>query len=174
MGGTASQGGIRFTSNFLFLAGAVGSWESRVPMVSRMMLRRCAVSLFSSLTTPTAKRIRYTYIRLHMQTPLSIAILFGVVTQKRFGHRSRQEKWLQRLVVNKRNFCSRADSYQATVRAALVSPDEPREDFIEAFPALHQDNLNLSLIFSDAVGDPIFRFAKVEVIRAQVLEGRME
>jgi len=57
---------------------------------------------------------------------------------------------------------------------ALVLLDEPREDFIEAFPALHQDNLNLSPILFDTVGDPIFRFAKVEVMRAQALEGRME
>lgn len=52
--------------------------------------------------------------------------------------------------------------------------DEPRENFIEAFPALHQNYLNLSLILLDAVGDPILCFAKVEVMRAQVLEGRME
>jgi len=60
------------------------------------------------------------------------------------------------------------------VRAPLALPDEPREDFIEAFPALHQDNLNLSLILSDPVGDPIFRFAKVEVMGPQALEGGME
>jgi len=57
---------------------------------------------------------------------------------------------------------------------ALVLLDEPRENFIEAFPALHQNYLNLSLILSDAVGDPILCFAKVEVMRTQVLEGRME
>ena len=57
---------------------------------------------------------------------------------------------------------------------ALVLLDEPREKFIEAFPALHQNHLNLSLILSDAVGDPIFCFAKVEVMRTQVLEGSME
>ena len=53
-------------------------------------------------------------------------------------------------------------------------PDEPRGNFIEAFPALHQNNLKLSLILSDAVGDPILCLAKVEVMRAQILEGRME
>ena len=52
-------------------------------------------------------------------------------------------------------------------------PDEPSEDFIKAFAALHQNYLNLSLILSDAVGDPILCFAKVEVKRAQVLEGKM-
>jgi len=57
---------------------------------------------------------------------------------------------------------------------ALALPDEPRQDFVEAFPALHQDNLNLSLILSDTVGNPILHFAKVEVMRTEILEGRME
>ena len=49
-------------------------------------------------------------------------------------------------------------------RGALASPDEPSEDFIESFAALHQDNLNLPLILPDAVGDPVFSFAKLEVM----------
>lgn len=53
-------------------------------------------------------------------------------------------------------------------------PDQPSEDFIEAFAALHQDNLNLPLILSDAVGNPVFGFAKPEMMRAQALEGWME
>ena len=49
-------------------------------------------------------------------------------------------------------------------RGALASPDEPSEDFIESFAALHQDNLNLPLILPDAVADPVFSFAKLEVM----------
>ena len=62
----------------------------------------------------------------------------------------------------------------AEVGAALALLDEPTEDFIEAFAALHQDDLNLPLIFSDAVGDPILGVAELEVMRAQPLEGGME
>ena len=56
----------------------------------------------------------------------------------------------------------------------LALPDRPSEDFVETFAALHQDDLNLPPIFSDAVGVPVLRAAELEVMRAQTLERGME
>ena len=52
--------------------------------------------------------------------------------------------------------------------------DRLREDLIEAFAAPYQDQLNLPLILPEAGGDAVFGFAKLEVMRAQALEGGME
>lgn len=60
------------------------------------------------------------------------------------------------------------------VGAGLPSPNKASEDLIKAFATLHQNNLNLPLIFPNAVGDPVFSFAKLEVVRAQTLERGME
>jgi hypothetical protein len=56
--------------------------------------------------------------------------------------------------------------------ALWFHPAKARKHFIEAFAGLYQDDLNLSLVFLDAVGDPVLGFAEVEVMRAQALEGR--
>jgi len=53
-------------------------------------------------------------------------------------------------------------------------PNQPREDLVESFAGLHQNNLYLSLIFSDSVGDSIFGFPVVEVMRAKILEWMMQ
>jgi hypothetical protein len=55
-----------------------------------------------------------------------------------------------------------------------MSSKQSREDLIEAFAGLHQDNLNLPFLFLDAVGGPVFGFAELEMMGAQALERRME
>lgn len=56
----------------------------------------------------------------------------------------------------------------------LPESDGPGEDLVEAFTALHEDNLYLPLILSDLVGDPVLGFVKLKVMGAQALERRME
>ena len=53
-------------------------------------------------------------------------------------------------------------------------PNQPRQDLVETFAGLHQNNLYLSLIFPDPVGDSILSFAVVEVMRAKILEWVMQ
>jgi hypothetical protein len=58
--------------------------------------------------------------------------------------------------------------------AATLSSNQSREDLIEALAALHEDDLNLPFLCLDAVGDPVFGLAGLEMMGAQVLERRMQ
>jgi hypothetical protein len=61
-----------------------------------------------------------------------------------------QSRWVRRQLMR------RARTIQSrTIGRALALPDHPGEDFVEAFAALHQDDLDLPFILADAVGDPI-------------------
>jgi len=56
---------------------------------------------------------------------------------------------------------------------ALPSSDDPGEDIVEALTALHQDDLDLPVMFSNAVGDPILGFPELKVMRTYTLERRV-
>ncbi len=58
--------------------------------------------------------------------------------------------------------------------SSLPSPDHPSQDIIEAFTALHQDDLDLPSFLPNVVGHPVLRIAKPEVMGAQTLEWSVE